>query len=121
MNDPTAALADAKEISMTTCRILVQEGQISPDQRADLEAKLTDFSATKLGSPAKVQWREIASGSGYTATKPSTTSVVVLTGDTPLDQPVRVALLHELVDFWTKGAGCSIDEITAVIGDPVPA
>ena len=105
---------------MTTCRCLVQEGQISPEQRAGLEAKLRDFS-TKLGSPAEVRWGEIASGSGYTATKPSTTSVVVLTADTALDQPARVELLHELVDFWTKGSGCSIDEVTAVIGDPVQA
>ena len=105
---------------MTTCRCLVQEGQISPEQRSGLEAKLKDFS-TKLGSPAEVRWGEIASGSGYTATKPSTTSVVVLTADTALEQPTRVELLHELVDFWTKGSGCTVDEITAVIGDPVPA
>lgn len=104
---------------MTTCRCLVQEGQISPEQRANLEAKLRDFSATKLGSPAEVSWREIARGSGYTATKPSTTSVVVLTADAALDQPARVELLHELVGFWTNGSGCSVDEITAVIGDPV--
>ena len=103
---------------MTTCRCLVQQGQISPDQRADLETKLRDFSM-KLGSQAEVRWGEIARNSGYTASKPSTTSVVVLTADTALDQPVRVALLHELVDFWTKGSGCSVDEITAVIGDPV--
>lgn len=105
---------------MTTCRCLVQEGQISPEQRTDLETRLRDFSA-KLGSPADVRWGEIANGSGYTATKPSTTSVVVLTADTAIEQPARVALLHELVDFWTKGSGCSVDEITAVIGDPVQA
>lgn len=105
---------------MTTCRCLVQEGQISPEQRAGLETKLRDFLA-KLGSPAEVRWGEILSGSGYTATKPSTTSVVVLTADAPLEQPARVKLLHELVDFWTKGSGCSVDEITAVIGDPVQA
>lgn len=105
---------------MTTCRCLVQEGQISPERRASLETKLREFS-TKLGSPSEVRWSEIAKGSGYTAAMPSTTSVVVVTADTPLEQPVRVQLLHELVDFWTKGAGCSVDEITAVIGDPAQA
>ncbi len=106
---------------MTTCRCLVQEGQISPKQRSDLEFKLRAFSVAKLGSPAEIRWGEIASGSGYTANEPSTTSVVSLTGNTALEQAIRVELLHELVDLWTKGSGCSVDEITAVIGDPVPA
>ena len=103
---------------MIVCMCLVQAGQISPLTEAALRARLDAFSQKAFGSPTQVNWIAVPEGSGFTAAKPSTSAVVVMRAPTPVEQPLRVTLLKDLCDLWTKETGCSIDEVVGVISDP---
>lgn len=103
---------------MTTCNCIVQAGQISAETQSALRANLDRFAQEKFGSAAEIGWVEIPSGSGYTAAKPSTSSIVSLAANEPLEQSARIDMLKELCDLWSAETGCSLDEIVGVINDP---
>lgn len=103
---------------MTICNCIVQAGQISAETQAALRANLDSFAREKFGSPAEIGWVEIAPGSGYTANKPSTSSIVSLAPDAPVEQSVRIGMLTELCELWSSQTGCTLDEIVGVINDP---
>jgi len=101
---------------ISTC--LVQKGQISGEVKAALHARLDEFTNAKFGSHAEIKWTEIPKGSGYTAAQPSTSSIVSLVANRSLEQEVRIPLLLELCELWSRETGCSLDEIVGVINDP---
>ena len=103
----------------STC--LVQEGQISVETQAKLQAQLSAFTERAFGEPADVKWVAIAPRSGFTAGKPSTSSVVAIRPGAPVEQSRRVALLTELCDLWRRETNCSLDEVVGVISDPQAA
>lgn len=103
---------------MIDCLCVIQEGQGPDQQRGVLAAALDAFGAEFLGDALAVNWVPVAAGNGFTAGKPSTSSVVSMTAKAPLSQERREVVLRELVSMWTHETGCSIDEIVAVIADP---
>ena len=103
---------------MIPCRCLVQAGQVPDRRQSELRSLLNDFSARSFGKDADISWVPVAAGCGFTASKPSTSSVVAFTAPTPLDQSTRVKLLSEICDLWMAQTGCSLNEIVAVISDP---
>lgn len=103
---------------MTVCNCVVQEGQISPETETRLRTSLDGFARAIFGSPAQFTWTVVPKGSGFTAGEPSTSSVVAMRADAPLDQSRRVALLRELCQLWMRETGCSIDEVVGVISNP---
>ena len=103
---------------MVNCTCFVQEGQ-SPDQhRGEIQALLNTFTAASFGEDAQISWIPVASGNGFTAGRPSTSSVVSINSNERLDPERRESLLRKLVALWTENTGCSVDEIVAVISDP---
>ncbi|MEL6875139.1 MAG: hypothetical protein AAGM33_06635 [Pseudomonadota bacterium] len=60
---------------------------------------------------------EDAPGGGYTATKPSTSSIVSLAADNPVERSQRIAIPEKLCDIWSGETGCSLDEIVGDIND----
>lgn len=104
---------------MSACLCFVQEGQISPTRKADLQQMLYSFSETNFGYVPKMHWIEVAEGSGYTAGKPSKSSFVSLTAHKPLEQSQRAELLLQLCSAWAEKAGTDLDHILAVLADPM--
>ncbi len=106
---------------MINCTCVVQEGQ-SPDLHQDvLKGTLGEFSERAFGQGADIKWVRVPPGSGFTAGEPSTSSVVSMVSNEPLEAPHRELLLRELVDLWVGQTGCSVDEIVAVLADPAQA
>ncbi len=97
---------------------LVQEGQTPDALREKLVENLNTFSQTSFGEQADVYWQTVSQGSGYTAAKPSTSSIVSVTAPRPLTQEERVPLLQEICEIWMNETGCSINEVVASIIDP---
>ena len=97
---------------------LVQEGQISADQQADLRSGMTEFSQRAFGAEPAINWIEVAKGSGFTEAKPSTSVLVAMTAQRPLAQSEREPLIRELCDIWMEGSGRSANEVVAVVRDP---
>lgn len=106
---------------MIPCTCLVQEGQISAASEAVLREKLNIFTQKTFGAEAEINWIAVPKGGGFTASKPSTSSIVSMRAPAPIDQAERGALLHELCGFWTAETGQSMNEIVGVISDPVAA
>lgn len=103
---------------MINALCVIQEGQ-GPDQnREQLGAVLNSFSEKTFGDSLTVNWLPVAEGSGFTAGKPSSSSVLSMTANKPLSQSEREIILRDLVALWTTNTGCSIDEIVAVVADP---
>ena len=103
---------------MLPCTCLVQAGQISAANEAILRSRLNEFAQREFGAPTAIRWIVIPEKSGFTAGKPSTSSVVSLAANEALDQPRRVELLKELCDLWIAETNCSIDEVVGIISDP---
>ncbi len=106
---------------MIRCMCLVQEGQTPEKKQVPLQRLLNEFSERAFGQPASVIWTSVAARSGFTAAKPSTSSIVSMTAAEPVAQETRMTLLSELCDLWMQETGCSLDEIVAVINDPQPS
>ena len=103
---------------MINCSCLVQQGQ-SPDlNKGEIQEAINTFTERAFGSAAQIAWIPVAAGNGFTANKPSTSSVVSITANEKLAPSRREALLREFVDLWTSQTGNSSDEIVAVITDP---
>jgi hypothetical protein len=96
------------------CVCTIQQNQISQRTRQDLEAEIRGITRRALGDyAASVQfvWTEVAPGSGYTAGKPSTSSVVGMIVPRGTQQETREPLLRAVCNGWSRIASCSIDEI----------
>ena len=103
---------------MITCNCIVQAGQISADAEASLRANLSAFSERAFGASAEINWRTVPERSGFTAGKPSTSSVVSMRSNRPLGQAERASLLREMCELWVQGTHRSLDEVVGVISDP---
>ena len=100
------------------CTCLVQEGQAPDHHPDDLTAALSDFVSRSFEREVNINWIRVATGCGFTAGEPSTSSIVSMTAPTALEQPTRETLLRQLCDLWMEQTGCSLNEIVAVINDP---
>ena len=103
---------------MIQCTCLVQAGQTPAQHEDALKRVLNSFSQEAFGLEAAFNWITVPAGNGYTAYKPSTSSIVSMTAAEPLAQEKRASLLTDLCEIWMDNTGCSIDEIVAVINDP---
>lgn len=103
---------------MINCTCIVQADQAPDRSQADLKALLRTFTNSAFGASAQIAWIPVPQGNGFTAGKPSTSSIISMTADQPLNTEHRESLLRELVGLWTAETGCSVDEVVAVIADP---
>ena len=105
---------------MIEVNCLVQAGQITADGERRLRKSLRTFVEQSFQKPMGIRWTVVPIESGFTAGKASTTSIVSLTADTPVDQPRRKKLLDNLCSLWIAETGCHIGEVVGVIADPRP-
>jgi hypothetical protein len=103
---------------MIVCTCFIQAGQISEDVERRLREGFDAFTRNAFGEPARINWIPVAKGSGFSAGKPSTSSVVSVRANTPVAQATRVNLLQELSNLWNTITGCSLDELLVVVADP---
>ncbi|MDW3099690.1 MAG: hypothetical protein R8J41_16455 [Alphaproteobacteria bacterium] len=103
---------------MIPCVCFIQEGQIADHVQATLKAKLDAFAQDTFNQPAQQTWITVGKGDGFTEAKPSTSSIVSVHANSPLDQDKRAELLKDLCDMWVAETGCSLNEIVATINDP---
>ena len=103
---------------MIPCMCLVQEGQISAQQEANLRAAMTDYAKRSFGAEPEVSWITVAKGSGFTEAKPSNSVLVSMTADRPLVPSEREPLIRELCDIWMDKSGRDANEVVAVVRDP---
>ena len=104
---------------MVSCICVVQEGQPPDQQNREIQDALNRFTSASFGEEAQIAWIRVAPGSGFTGGKPSTSSVVSITSSERLTPERRESLLRELVALWTNETGSTVDEIVAVISDPI--
>ena len=104
---------------MINCTCFVQAGQQPDLKKQALHGLLNQFTTEAFGAEAQVAWIPVPEGSGFTAGQPSTSSVVSMTAGEPLSAARRESLLRQFVGLWTEETGCSVDEVVAVISDPV--
>ncbi len=104
---------------MIMCNCVVQAGQISVETEAALRDSLSDFSQRRFGAPAEINWLAIPEHSGFTASQPSTSSVVSMRAPRIMTRDEREPLLRELCAIWTDNTKCTLNEIVGVISDPV--
>ena len=103
---------------MVNCTCVVQEGQPPDLRKAAVEKVLNEFAVASFGQEVVLTWVPVAPGSGFTAGKPSSSSVVSFTSSERLSPDRREHLLRELATLWSETTGNTVDEIVAVISDP---
>lgn len=102
------------------CLSLVQQDQIAPAVRQQLEVEIGRIAREALGGHAtqiRFVWIDVARGFGYTAGKPSTSSVVGLTVPNGTDDGLRERLLRSVCEAWSRTVGCTLDEIVVNASD----
>jgi hypothetical protein len=104
---------------MIPCNCVVQEGQIPDDTAAALRASISAFTERTFGAPAEFRWLTVPKRSGFTASAPSTSSVISLRAPRAVSPMEREPLLRELCGVWTEHTKCSLNELVGVISDPV--
>lgn len=109
---------------MTHYVCMVQEGQTAAASVEPLTRGLERVAEEMFGDdPAEleIRWVTIPAGYGFTAGKPSTSSLVVRSVPPGLDQDRRVAFMKSVCDLWQDVTGCSLNEIVVTAYDgPLP-
>ena len=103
---------------MIACNCIVQAGQISPETEATLRANLSALAERAFGEAAEINWRAIPARSGFTAAKPSTSSIISMAANRAVPQAERADLLKEMCELWVRETHRSLDEVVGVISDP---
>ena len=106
---------------MIPCTCLVQEGQFSSGTQSALRSKLNGFAYEAFGAGVDINWIEVPKTGGFTASKPSTSSLILMQAPAAVAQEKRAALLSELCHNWMAETGQTLNEIVGVISDPVAA
>ena len=102
---------------LSTC--MVQEGRISAELKTSLESALKTAVRDHVGDDAKlaVAWLTVPSGSGYSAGKPSTSSLVQLSVPDGFSQDSRAALMHDVSVRWCTISGQTKYEVMVSVPD----
>jgi phenylpyruvate tautomerase PptA (4-oxalocrotonate tautomerase family) len=112
--------ATGKGRVMVMFNCFMQEGQIPQDQRDEL-AKRLRATGHEIFSDAPeniaVEFMDVAEGCGYTAGKPSTSSLALAMVPDGTSTEDRTRLLTDICDAWMDVTGCSINEIVASAAD----
>lgn len=98
---------------------LVQEDQITPSVCQELKDNLNSLVTSLLNNEADITWIEVSKGNGFTARKPSRSSIVSLSANRPLSDDERLAAMKTICDLWTDKTGCTMNEIVAAVSDPI--
>ena len=106
---------------MIPCTCLVQEGQISSAIESALRSKLDGFAHEAFGVGVNINWIEVPKTGGFTASKPSTSSLVLIQAPVAVEQDKRDVLLGELCNGWASETGQTLNEVVGVISDPAAA
>jgi len=103
---------------------MIHEGQGAEGRRGELARGLQKIGRDLFGDPedAEVAWIAIRKGYGFTAGKPSSSSLVARTVPFGLSQARREEFMTRVCKLWKDATGCSDAEIvvTAIDG-PAPS
>jgi hypothetical protein len=102
----------------------VQEGQQPAACQAELSDGLRRLGRERLGDPAQgieIRWTVVARGFGFSAGRPSTSSLVVREVAVGFPDPAREAFMRSVCELWKQVTGCTTDEIVVTAYDgPLP-
>lgn len=103
---------------------MVQEGQAAERLQDRLGDGLKRLAAETFGEvPAEVEirWISIRQGFGFTAGKPSTSSLIVRSVPSGFGDDERVVFMKRVSDLWREVTGCHPDEVVVTTLDgPLP-
>jgi hypothetical protein len=103
---------------------MVQEGQIADRMRDRLGAGLRQLAAETFGeaeAEVEIRWVTIAKGFGFTAGKPSTSSLIARSAPAGFGDDERRAFMSRVSDLWREVTGCHPDEVVVTtLGGPLP-
>lgn len=99
---------------MILFRCFVQAGQIAAARHEKLAGHLTRLTQElfpQIGAPIPIDWIEVPEGFGFTAGKPSGSSVVVSAVPDETPQETRVRFMRGICDAWSQETGCSVNDV----------
>lgn len=99
---------------MTVISCIVQEGQAAGNHVAALEEGLARIAHDFFGFSVSFEWTTVVAGSGFTAGKPSSASLVSMGVPDDIEQERRVELLSAICAMWSETTGCHINDVVAV-------
>ena len=104
---------------------MVQEGQVADRMRARLVEGLQRLGAetfTEVAEEVEIRWITIPKGFGFTAGKPSTSSLIARSVPTGFGDAERTAFMTRVSRLWQEVTGCHPDEVVVTTLDgPLPA
>jgi len=103
---------------------MVQQGQTPASLQDELAQRLGELGRATFGDPPgdpDIRWVMVAEGFGFTAGRPSTSSLLIRTVPAGYPDDEREAFLLRVCNLWQDVTGCSKDEIVATAFDgPLP-
>ncbi|MEM9292412.1 MAG: hypothetical protein AAGD01_12080 [Acidobacteriota bacterium] len=102
---------------MTQCIATIQEGHQAEDLQNELTAKLKKIAADAFHNPAgelEVRWKVIPRGYGWTAGKPSNSSVLLCVVPDALPFDRRSEFMHRVNEMWIDATGADASELLIV-------
>jgi phenylpyruvate tautomerase PptA (4-oxalocrotonate tautomerase family) len=103
---------------------MVQEGQVADRSRERLADGLVRLAAETFDqapSEVEIRWVVIREGFGFTAGKPSTSSLIARSVPTGFTDEERHVFMVRVSDLWREVTGCHPDEVVVTTLDgPLP-
>jgi hypothetical protein len=103
---------------------IVQAGQTAENRQPRLSDGLKLIAQETFGEPpgsVEIQWISVKQGFGFTAGKPSSSSLAVRSVPDGYPDDERFRLMTDISELWQEVTGCSANEIVVTVMDgPLP-
>lgn len=99
---------------MIDIQCIIQEGQTASSKTAVLEEGLSRIAREFFDVDVRFSWTTVASGSGFTGGKPSTSSLVSMPVPADIKQERRIELLSVICNMWSEATSCHVNDVVAV-------
>ncbi len=102
---------------MTKCIATIQEGHKGEGLQEELAAELKRIAALSFEDQVddlEVKWKVIPRGYGWTAGKPSNSSVLLCVVPEALPFKTRAKFMHRVNDVWIDTTGADASELLIV-------
>ena len=114
----------SRKTGMPQYACMVQEGQVADRSRARLDDGLARLAAETFGEvpgEVEIRWVTIREGFGFTAGKPSTSSLIARSVPAGFTDEQRSVFMLRVCDLWREVTGCHPDEVVVTTLDgPLP-
>ena len=96
---------------MTTYIATIQEGHAAESLQRELTSELANIATESFGDESEVKWKVIPKGFGWTAGRPSNSSIILCVVPEDLEFKTRANFMSRINEMWVDKTSSDPNEL----------